>query len=125
MPLYDHQDPVSPEELLFFNRGGLQEKSQRRLRRGQFPIEAELDLHGFTSAEAYQSLIDFIERCQNQDIRHMRIVHGKGHRTQSEHPILKNKLNNWLREHPQVLAFSSATKSDGGAGALYVLLRAK
>jgi DNA-nicking Smr family endonuclease len=125
MPLYDHEDPVTSEESLYFNRGGLQEKPLRKLKRGQFPSEAELDLHGLTAAEAYQELTAFLERCNHQNFRHLRIIHGKGHTGQSPYPVLKNKVNNWLRGFPQVLAFSSATKSDGGAGVVYVLLRAK
>lgn len=125
-PLYDRQDPVGSEESLYFNRGGLQEKAQRKLKRGQFLSEAELDLHGLTVTQAYQALVSFLERCSQQDLRHIRLIHGKGYSNiTNEHPVLKNKVNNWLRDHPQVLAFSSATKNDGGAGVLYVWLKAR
>ena len=123
-PLYDHEIPVTAEELLYFNRNGLQAKQQRKLKQGGFKSQAELDLHGFTVTPAYSELIHFLEQCENQDIRHIRIIHGKGHSSQNNYPILKNKLNNWLRRLPQVLAFSSAIPSDGGTGVLYVLLRA-
>lgn len=126
IPLYDRKDPVTSEEPLYFNRGGLQEKAQRKLKRGQFPSEAELDLHGFTVAQAYSALMIFLKDCAEQNIRHIRVIHGKGYSaTTNNYPILKNKVNNWLRDHPQVLAFSSATKNDGGAGVLYVWLKAK
>lgn len=124
-PLYDHEDPVTAEELLYFNHNGLHAKQQRKLKQGRFTPQADLDLHGFTVDQAYQELIDFLEHCACQNIRHIRIIHGKGNSSQNNYPILKNKLNNWLRRLPQVLAFSSAVKNDGGAGVLYVLLRAK
>jgi len=123
IPLYDRQNPITSEESLYFNRGGLQEKAKRKLKRGQFLSEAELDLHGLTVAQAYQELMAFLDRCNSQSIRHIRIIHGKGRSAASDYPILKNKVNNWLRDHPQILAFSSATKNDGGAGVLYVWLR--
>lgn len=114
---------VAAEEKINFSHGGLQHKVLRQFRQGQIPIEAELDLHGKNSTQAAIALEKFIEHCQKKQLRCVRIIHGKGHN--SEQPILKNKVNNWLRQLPAVLAFHSAKPVDGGAGALYVLLRKK
>ncbi|MGD2112895.1 MAG: Smr/MutS family protein [Gammaproteobacteria bacterium] len=114
---------VSPEDALFFARPGLQQRQLQRLRRGQLEAGAELDMHGMTSAVARQALTDFIAQCSEHHVRCVRIIHGKGAGTGGVAPVLKNRLNSWLRQHHDVLAFSSARPSDGGTGALYVLLR--
>lgn len=121
----DAYDPgtVSPDEALFFARPGLQQRQLQRLRRGQFAAGAELDMHGMTSAVARRALMDFIAQCGEHRIRCVHIIHGKGAGSTGMAPVLKNRLNSWLRQHHDVLAFSSAQPRDGGAGALYVLLR--
>ena len=116
-------NPVTAEEILSFARTGLQTKILRKLKKGQFHIAAELDLHGLTTHQAFSACRTFIHYCQNNQYRCVRIIHGKGQRQTSTAPILKNKINNWLREMPEILAFHSATRSDGGAGAIYVLLK--
>lgn len=112
---------VYSEDKLEFSRSGIQHKILRNLRGGQYNVEAVLDLHGKTVEEARQSLGRFLLKCKQNKIRHALLIHGKG-RSHSK-PILKNKLNNWLRQIDDVLAFCSATPKDGGNGALYVLLR--
>jgi len=116
---------VSSDEVLFFARAGLQQRQLQRLKRGQLSIGAELDMHGMTAATARGALVNFIELCRDQHIRTVRIIHGKGYSPDGTAPVLKNRLNSWLRQHHDVLAFSSATRQDGGSGALYVLLRSK
>ena len=74
-----------------------------------------------TVQEAMLALQRFVSRCKASGLKYVLIIHGKG-RENSE-PILKNKLNHWLRELPTVLAFCSALKKDGGTGAMYVLLK--
>ena len=118
---YDKIDLVDSHESIEFSRPGIQHKILRKLRLGQYNIEAKLDLHGQTVEQAKQSLAEFFIDCQKQGIRHVLIIHGKG-RSHLK-PILKNKLNHWLRETNLVLAFSSAIAKDGSRGALYVLLR--
>jgi len=119
----DHENlpPVSAEDLLEFAQSGVQYKMIRQLRLGQFHVDAILDLHGKTVDQARQSLSDFLLRCQQQALRHVLIIHGKGR--YSNLPILKNKLNHWLRQTKQVLAFCSASPRDGSSGALNVLLK--
>jgi DNA-nicking Smr family endonuclease len=114
---------VTSEDVLFFARPGLQQRLLRRLRRGQLAIGGELDMHGMTAGEARSAVLDFIVASRDRDHRCVRIIHGKGYGSAHDAPVLKNRLNSWLRQHHDVLAFSSATPRDGGAGALYVLLR--
>ncbi len=114
---------VASDETLFFARPGLQQRQLQRLRRGQLPIGDELDMHGMTTAVARNAISDFITRCRDQHIRCIRIIHGKGYGSRGDAPVLKNRLNSWLRQHHDVLAFSSTRDRDGGTGAVYVLLR--
>ena len=116
---------VTSDETLFFTRPGLQQRQLQRLKRGQLPIGAELDMHGMTAALARSSLVEFIALCRDQHIRCVRIIHGKGYGSADSAPVLKNRLNSWLRQHQDVMAFSSAQIQDGGSGALYVLLKSK
>lgn len=110
------------EELLHW-RPGLQHQVLRKLRKGHYSIGAELDLHGYTVAEARQALGAFLEHCLHQNFRCVRIIHGKGNGSLNRLPVLKGKVNHWLRQRDEVLAFASARPADGGTGALYVLLK--
>jgi DNA-nicking Smr family endonuclease len=116
-------DIVGNEETLSFRRSGIQKRLLARLRNGQLKMEAQLDLHGMTIPVAHQAFSEFIDECQQLNIRHVRIIHGKGWGSKHHKPVLKTKLNTWLRENQDVLAFCSARIEDGGAGAVYVLLR--
>ena len=115
---------VTGEEALSFQRAGVRIQTVRRLRRGLYPIENELDLHGLSQASARQQLADFIARSRDAGCRCVRIVHGKGYRSGARGPVLKAAVNLWLRRHLDVMAFVSARAIDGGSGAVYVLLRA-
>jgi len=114
---------VGPNDPLSYTTTGPQQKTLRKLRQGTMPIEARLDLHNLTIEEAAQALERFLQQSQQHQRRTVIIIHGKGQRTGSQLPILKNQVNIWLREWPEVLAFCSAQAKDGGAGALYVLLK--
>jgi DNA-nicking Smr family endonuclease len=118
-------EPVSAEDALFFARPGLQQRLLKRLRRGQLPVEAELDMHGMTIPVAENELLRFLSLCRDQHIRCVRIIHGKGYGSRTGSPVLKNRLNHWLRQHHEVLAFTTAPRDAGGAGAMYVLLRTR
>ncbi len=119
------EEPVAAGDQLFFARPGLQQRQLQRLRRGQLAAGAELDLHGLTASEARRELGAFIGACLERHIRSVHIIHGKGYGGAGKAPVLKNRLNAWLRQHHDVLAFSSALARDGGSGALYVLLRSQ
>lgn len=116
---------LEASEALWFSRPGLQLTVQRKLRRGQYSIEAELDLHGMKVEEARQAMSDFLKHCRAQKMHCVRVIHGKGNSSADKRPVLKNKVNQWLRHHDEILAFSSARPADGGTGAIYVLLRRK
>lgn len=116
-------DTIEQGDELIYARDGVQQSVMRKLRRGQYSIEAELDLHRMTSEQAHAELMDFIARCQRQHIRCVRIIHGKGLSSKDKLPVLKQKVNKWLRLWDNVLAFCSARRFDGGSGALYVLLK--
>ncbi len=109
------------DELLFY-RPGVQHRVFRDLRRGHIKSERELDLHGYTANHARQEMEQFLGECKRRGVRCARIIHGKGYGSKGQ-PVLKQKLNIWLRQHSDVLAFCSATPRDGGTGAAYVLLR--
>jgi DNA-nicking Smr family endonuclease len=116
---------IETGEELLFSREGIQQNLLRKLRRGHFSVGAELDLHGQTVAEARVSLTEFLHHCRDANIRTVRIVHGKGHGSRNKLPVLKNKVNHWLQQRDEVLAFCSARQVDGGTGAVYVLLKRK
>lgn len=111
-------------DVLSFQRAGVRAQVVRRLRRGLFPIEDELDLHGFSQTAARDQLADFLALNRASGRRCVRIIHGKGYRSGARGPILKIAVDSWLRRHPDVMAFASARAIDGGTGAVYVLLRA-
>jgi len=116
---------VASEEDLFFARPGLQQRQLQRLRRGQLACSATLDLHGMTAATARGEIVSFIDSCRARQLRCVHIIHGKGYGAGGDMPVLKNRVNSWLRQHHDVLAFCSAQPRDGGRGAVYVLLRAQ
>jgi len=120
---------IAPGELLVetgdemsFRRAGVQDAVLRKLRRGQFRVEAELDLHGLTVAQAKVELRDFLATALRAGMRCLRIIHGKGLRSGNRGPVLKHTANLLLQRTDAVLAFTSARPVDGGTGAIYVLL---
>ena len=114
---------VTAADILIFSRPGPQNKLLRKLRRGQIEIEAELDLHGMRVKDASSEITAFLNHSLSSGYRCVKVVHGKGRGAKSEFPILKNKVNTWLRQIPQVMAFCSAQPNDGGIGAVYILLK--
>ncbi len=115
---------VSAEERLSHRRAGVRDQVLRKLRRGLVPVEDELDLHGLTQARAREMLAEFIAASRAEHRRCVRVIHGKGSRSGTRGAVLKSAVNEWLRRHLDVMAFSSAKGIDGGMGAVYVLLRA-
>lgn len=119
---YEPADIETGEELLYA-RPGVQQTVMRKLRRGQYAVEAELDLHGYTVAQARETLDAFLGANRALGKRCVRVVHGKGNSSEGKLPVLKGKVNAWLRRRDHVLAFCSAIPRDGGTGAVYVLLK--
>lgn len=120
---YEPEYDTESGEELFFARPGLQRTVLRKLRRGQFVVEAELDLHRNKVPEAREKISVFISNARQKGQRCVRIIHGKGLSTKDKLPVLKGKVNSWLRQKEEVLAFCSALPRDGGTGAVYVLLK--
>ena len=110
-------------DALSFRRDGVGRRTLRKLARGSFAVQAEIDLHGLTVAEAKPRLARFIEHCARDGKRCVRVVHGKGLGSGERGPVLKPSVNSWLRRFRTVIAFVSARQVDGGTGAVYVLLR--
>ncbi len=121
----DYFEPADLEtgEELYYRREGVQQAVLRKLRRGHFRVGTALDLHGMTVATAKEALTTFLQHVRRNDIRCVRIIHGKGNGSRHRGPVLKQKVNHWLRQRDEVLAFCSAPAMDGGTGAIYVLLR--
>tara|TARA_R110002049_G_scaffold13509_3_gene58678 strand:- start:29552 stop:30094 length:543 start_codon:yes stop_codon:yes gene_type:complete len=122
---------VSPSEYVDMQAGdslsyvqtGIQKQVFRKLKRGQYTIEAELDLHGLTRLEAQQQLNEFVNECREFGIRCVRIIHGKGYGSSNQGPVIKPLVNQWLQRRSEILAFCSARPADGGTGAVYVLIK--
>jgi DNA-nicking Smr family endonuclease len=123
MPLVASADAALSGAALSYQRAGLRPQVMRRLRRGLYPAEDELDLHGLTQTDARNRLGDFIARNRDAGRRCVRVIHGKGYRSGARGPVLKTAVDLWLRRHTDVMAFTSARAIDGGTGAVYVLLR--
>ncbi len=110
-------------DSLRFQRDSVGRRTMRKLARGNFSVQNELDLHGMIIPQAKETLHDFIVASSRRGHTCVRIIHGKGLGSGERGPVLKRKLNSWLRQWSQVLAFVSARQVDGGAGAVYVLLQ--
>ena len=123
--------PVTPDEALeageelVYLREGLSRLVLRRLRRGHWVVQAEIDLHGMNRWEAAAHVAEFLLRAAQRGQRCVRIIHGKGYGSKNREPVLKAKLRNWLMPRDEVLAFCQAPPHEGGSGALLVLLKAK
>lgn len=124
--LSDHYIPAheleSGEELLYL-RDGHSPDLLRKLRRGHWVIQEQLDLHGMRADEARLYVVQFLAECRKRGARCVRIIHGKGLGSKNREPVLKNKLRSWLMQRDEVLAYCQARDVDGGAGALVVLLK--
>lgn len=123
--LSDEYDPAEIEtgDELLFARPGVQRRVLQRFRRGHYAMEAELDLHGRVVAEAREIVNEFLRSARARGLRCVRIIHGKGLSSEGRMPVLKGKVNSWLKQKDEVLAFCSARREHGGTGAVYVLLK--
>ena len=117
-PLSADEALETGEELAYL-REGMARQTLRKLRRGHWAIQDGVDLHGLTREQASAVVVEFLEYCLARGLRCVRIVHGKGL------GILKAKLKRWLPQRDEVLAFCQAPATEGGSGALLVLLRSK
>ena len=94
-----------------------------KLRRGQWSVQGDLDLHGHTTDEAHDALADFLDDARAHGYRCVRVVHGKGLTSPNQEPVLKGKVRQWLSHWDDVLAYCEAPRHAGGGGAVLILLR--
>ncbi len=116
------QETVLSETVLSYADVSVRGPRFQALKSGSIRWEARLDLHGLTIEKARQELIQFLHHQSTNNHRCVLIIHGKGGH-QGAPPVIKNQINRWLPQFPNVLAFHSAQAKDGGTGALYVLLK--
>jgi DNA-nicking Smr family endonuclease len=115
--------PFSPDEAmetgeeLLFVRPGVSRQTLRKMRKGHWVVEAQVDLHGLDRHQAHAETEEFLKKAKKRGLRCVRIVHGKGL------GVLKSALRRWLPMKDEVLAFTQAPATQGGSGALLVLLR--
>lgn len=114
---------VGPEDPLHWASSGVQEGQMRKLKLGQISFDGSLDLHGMSVDVARDTLWEFFAEAAKFEVRCVRITHGKAVRTDGKRPMLKSHVNTWLRQHPQVLGFTSCLPKHGGTGAIYVMLK--
>ena len=121
-------DEVNIESLLLtddglsFRRPGIGPDVVTKLRRGHWALQGNIDLHGYNRDEAREMLSDSIRECHRRGMRCVRVVHGKGLGSPGRQPVLKAKVQRWLAQSAEVIAFAQASGPQGGAGALVVLL---
>ena len=123
-PFPDDETGLQTGEELQFLSEGLGSDVLRKLRRGHWVLQAELDLHGMTRTEARVAVSEFLLDALKQGLRCLRVIHGKGLGSKNREPVLKAQLGRWLSRREEVLAFCQARRHDGGSGALVVLLKA-
>ena len=114
---------VGAEDELYWARDGVQDTQLRKLKAGQIAFEGSLDLHGMSVERARELLWDFIAEATRLEVRCVRVTHGKAARLDGKRPLIKSHVNTWLRQHPQVLSFTSCLPRHGGTGAVYVMLK--
>jgi DNA-nicking Smr family endonuclease len=115
---------LDTDEALSYARAGIGGDVLRKLRRGHWVIQAQLDLHGMRRDEAREALAEFLRNAARRGLRCVRVIHGKGLGSVNREPVLKNKVRAWLVQKEEVIAFCQARAADGGSGALVVLLKA-
>lgn len=121
---FDVETLLETDEQLSFRRPELGPDVVRKLRRGVWRVQGELDLHGYRRDGAREALATFLRDAGREGWRCVRVVHGKGLGSPGKSPVLKGRVQSWLAQHSGVLAFVQARPADGGAGALLVLLQA-
>lgn len=118
-------DIANAADIIEYRQNGVNQKTFSHLKRGHYPIQATLDLHGMTISQSEGLYINFMQTCAQHNYRHILLIHGKGSHTPDTNPVIKNKVNQWLRINTNVLAFCSAQPKHGGSGAVYVLFKRK
>ena len=120
---FDVSTLLDTDDELSYRRSGIGTAVTQKLRKGHWSLQGQIDLHGLRSDEAREALGQFIRDSYKRGWRCVRVVHGKGLGSPGKTPVLKAKVQRWLVQKNEVLAFVQAKGPEGGAGALVVLLR--
>jgi DNA-nicking Smr family endonuclease len=120
---FDVESLLETDAALSYRHPDIGPDVVKKLRRGGWAIQAEIDLHGLRRDEARDALAAFVRDAERRGLRCVRIVHGKGNGSPGREPVLKQRVHGWLVQKAAVLAFTQARAAEGGAGALVVLLR--
>ncbi|MEJ5990843.1 Smr/MutS family protein [Ramlibacter sp. PS3R-8] len=120
---FDASTLLEVDDAMSFRRPGIGIDVARKLRRGHWSIQAEIDLHGLRREDAREALSAFLRDAVTRGVRCVRVVHGKGLGSPGKTPVLKGKVHGWLVQKNEVLAFVQARADEGGAGAVVVLLK--
>ncbi len=120
---FDIATLLDVDDQLSFRRPGIGTDITRKLRRGDWSIQGQVDLHGLRTDEARDALAQFVRDAVRVGWRCVRVVHGKGLGSPGKQPVLKSKVQRWLVQKNEVQAFVQAPPVQGGAGALLVLLK--
>ncbi len=123
IPSDDLDNKIEAHSDLFFQRAGIQHALMKRLKKGLIARKQTIDLHGLNVEQANVELFNFLETYTTSMQTCICLIHGKGTRSHLGKPVLKQKINQWLKQHPRVIAFCSALPQDGGTGATYVLIK--
>lgn len=116
-----HLATPSPDET--YLRNGINGAERRKLKRGKIVISAHCDLHGYTRRQALPVVSDFIKDAQQHGRRYVLVIFGKGRLSEGKRPVIKPAVLSYLKEHPEVVAYTTAHIKDGGTGAAYVVIR--
>ncbi len=122
---FDVETLLDTDDALSFRRRDVGPEVVRKLRRGTWTVQAQLDLHGLRRDQAREQLSAFLHEADRHGLRCVRVIHGKGNGSPGREPVLKSRVKSWLVQKREVLAFAQARACDGGHGALLVLLRPK
>ena len=118
-------EKVGRFDRLYYCQTGVRPQELTKLKKSDFKVEASLDLHGFTVADAEQEIDNFIALCHAHNKRYIRIIHGIGYNSDDQYPAIKNLTNQMLSQFGEIIAFTSAPTKDGGVGAVNILLKAQ
>ncbi len=121
--LFDVAALMEEDPALSYTRSGVGADVVRKLRKGRWPVQDELDLHGLRRDDARERIGEFLHRATRRNYRCVRVIHGKGLGSKDQEPVLKSMVHSWLVQKDEVIAFCAAGPAAGGDGALIVLLK--
>lgn len=120
---WDGQHLLETDDPFTYRKNGVSKDTLRKLGKGEWLVQAQIDLHGHRTDEARIAVTEFVHACSESGLRCVRIIHGKGLGSKGDGPVIKTKIVGWLLQMKEVLAFSPAPAKDGGEGALLILLK--